>query len=74
MEYESVTRQVLPSIESMLQNAKQLHRAQFYYIISGLRIIGHGNTDNNLELHCIFKPIFVCKMCHYSSKYRYLAR
>jgi len=24
-------------------------RKQFYFVVSGLKIIGHGNPDNNLE-------------------------
>jgi hypothetical protein len=31
-----------------------IFRKQFYFVISGLKIIGHGNHDNNLESHCIF--------------------
>jgi hypothetical protein len=44
-EYERVTQEVLLSLKSVLENAKQL--------ISYLKIIGHGNPDNNLESHCI---------------------
>jgi len=29
-------------------------RKQFYFVISDLKIIGHGNPDNNLESPCIF--------------------
>jgi hypothetical protein len=43
----------------MLQNAKYnffsyifIFRKQFYFVTSGLKIIDHGNTDNNLESHC----------------------
>jgi hypothetical protein len=25
---------------------------QFYFAVSGLKIIGHGNPDNNLESPC----------------------
>jgi hypothetical protein len=25
---------------------------QFYFVVSGLKIIGHGNPDNNLESPC----------------------
>jgi hypothetical protein len=28
-------------------------RKQFYFVLSGLNVIGHGNPDNNLESHCI---------------------
>jgi hypothetical protein len=27
-------------------------RKQIYFVVSSLRIIGHGNPDNNLESHC----------------------
>jgi hypothetical protein len=37
----------------MLQNAKQLQRLGFYFVVSGLKIIGYGNADNNLESHFI---------------------
>jgi hypothetical protein len=26
---------------------------QFYFVVSGSKIIGHGNADNNLESLCI---------------------
>jgi hypothetical protein len=26
-----------------------IFRKQFYFVVSGLKIIGHGNPDNNLE-------------------------
>jgi hypothetical protein len=25
---------------------------QFYFVVSGLKCIGHGNKDNNLQSHC----------------------
>jgi hypothetical protein len=31
--YEKVTQKVLLLIESVLQNAKQLHHAQFYFVV-----------------------------------------
>jgi hypothetical protein len=59
-EYESVTQKLLLFIDSMLQNAKQFHystpfifRKQFSFVLSGLKIIGHGESDNNLESNCI---------------------
>jgi hypothetical protein len=65
--YESVTREVLLLIESTLQNAKQLQHARlsysvkrFYFAVSGLKIIGHGNPDNNLKSHCIL--VRVCRL------------
>jgi hypothetical protein len=42
MEYEGATQEILLSVESTLQNAKQLQRVQFYIVVSGLKIIGHG--------------------------------
>jgi hypothetical protein len=30
-----------------------IFRKQFYFVVSGLKIIGHGNPDNNLETPCI---------------------
>jgi hypothetical protein len=52
-EYESVTQTVLLFIDSILQNAKQLKHGQFYFIFSGLIIVGQGNPDNTLESLCI---------------------
>jgi hypothetical protein len=34
-----------------------MFRKQFCSVISGLKIIGHGNPDNNLESHCTFMGI-----------------
>jgi hypothetical protein len=51
MEYEIVTQEVLLLVESVLQNAKQ--HAQIYLFFC-LKMIGHGNPDNNLESCCIF--------------------
>jgi len=28
-------------------------RKQFYFVVFGLKIIGHGNPDNNFESLCI---------------------
>jgi hypothetical protein len=53
VEYESVTEKVLLPAESVLQNAKQLQKLLFYFVVSGLKIIVHGNPDNNLESNCI---------------------
>jgi hypothetical protein len=53
MEYEILIQKVISLIESLLQNAEQLQHAQFYIVVTGLKIIGHGNPDNNLETHCI---------------------
>jgi hypothetical protein len=51
-ECESVNRKGLLLIESILQNSKQLQQSQFYFVISGLKMTGHRNPDDNLELHC----------------------
>jgi hypothetical protein len=51
-EYESVIQKVLLVIESILQNVNQLQNAQFYFVVSSLTIIGHGNPGNNLESRC----------------------
>jgi hypothetical protein len=48
MEYENVTQKVLLVVVSMLQNAKQLRHARFYFVVSGLKIIGHENPKNIL--------------------------
>jgi hypothetical protein len=62
MEYESATQIVLLYVESILQNAKQLQCARLSWqvrcpsgVVSGLRIIGYGNPENNLESLCIYK-------------------
>jgi hypothetical protein len=58
MEYENVTQKVLfghaghSSLMSWLINTFIFHK-QFCFVVSGLKIIGHGNHDNNLELSCI---------------------
>jgi hypothetical protein len=36
-----------------------IFRKQFYFVISGLKIIGHGNPDNNLESPCILEEAMV---------------
>jgi hypothetical protein len=53
-EFESVTQKVVLRIESVLENGKQHQRLQFYLVVSGLKIIGHGNPNNKLKLHCTF--------------------
>jgi hypothetical protein len=57
-----VTQKVLLLVEPILQNAKQLQHARLSShircpsgVVSGLKIIGHGNPDNNLESHCILQ-------------------
>jgi hypothetical protein len=50
---------MLLHLESILQNAKQLQYARFLGVVSGLKIIGHGHADNNLELICILIHVLV---------------
>jgi hypothetical protein len=50
MEYENVIPKLSLLIESILKSTKQFYHAQFYFVVSGLKIIGHGNPDNNLEM------------------------
>jgi hypothetical protein len=52
-EYESVSQKDLLSVESVLKNASQLQHVGLYFVVSGLKIIGHENPDNNLESLCI---------------------
>jgi hypothetical protein len=56
-EYENVTQKVSLFIESILQDAKRLQHQQFYIVASGLKFMGLGNPDNNLESLCIYPPI-----------------
>jgi hypothetical protein len=51
--YENVAQNVLLSLESTLHNAIQLQYDRLYFVYSGLKIIGHGNSNNNLESVCI---------------------
>jgi hypothetical protein len=58
--YENVTQNVLFSILHHCFYRKYnfltyifLFRKQFYFVISGLKIIGHGNSDNNLASYWI---------------------
>jgi hypothetical protein len=48
-EYESVIQKVLWLTEVILQNAPFVAREQFYFVVSCLKTVGHGNLDNNLE-------------------------
>jgi hypothetical protein len=52
-EYKIIAQKVLVFIESILEIAKQLQNVCLYFVVSGLKITGHGNSDNNLELLCI---------------------
>jgi hypothetical protein len=51
-----LTQKVLLPIETIFQDAKELQHAQFYFL-SCLKLIGHGNPENNLELHSIIKNL-----------------
>jgi hypothetical protein len=57
MEYESVTQKNLLPVKPMLCcqiiSYTFIFRKQFYFVVSGLKIIGQGNPDNNLESHCM---------------------
>jgi hypothetical protein len=52
-EYKNVTEKVLSLIESVLHNVKQLQHASFYFVVSGLKIVDHGNAENNIESHSV---------------------
>jgi hypothetical protein len=50
-----VTEVVPHAQPSAQENAYQeilIFRKQFHFVVSGLKIIGQGNPDNNLESHC----------------------
>jgi hypothetical protein len=51
MEYGSVIQKVLFCNAGLA--AFHIFRKQFYFIISCLKIMGHGSPDNNLESLCI---------------------
>jgi hypothetical protein len=51
MEYESITQKVLVLVYQYCRTLKNF-RMQFYFIVSGFKIIVHGNPDNNLESLC----------------------
>jgi hypothetical protein len=44
-------------VETILQNAEQHQHMRLYFLVSGFKIIGHGNPDNNLESHCTLSCI-----------------
>jgi hypothetical protein len=50
-EYDIMTQKVPLFIDSILHNAKQLQHEPLSWHVSGLKIIGHGITDINLESH-----------------------
>jgi hypothetical protein len=58
-EYENATEKVLLPMESILYNAIQLQQAHLYFVVSGLKIIGPGNPDSNLESR--FISMHVCR-------------
>jgi hypothetical protein len=55
MEYESVTNKVLLFVELILYNTKQFQHFHLYFVVCGLKIIGHGIPDNNLKSHRTLK-------------------
>jgi hypothetical protein len=62
MKYESVTQKVLfgNAVFAVLMSRLSytfIYRKQFYFVVSGLKIIGHVNPDNNLESSCIMYSI-----------------
>jgi hypothetical protein len=72
VEYVTVTEIVLLSIESILQITKQLQLARLFFVVSGLKIIGHGNPDNNLESTCILVTVYWDVMqCSSVEKYQH---
>jgi hypothetical protein len=44
-----------------------IFRKKFYSIISGLKIIGHGNPDNNLESHYILELYQLAEVQQFST-------
>jgi hypothetical protein len=52
-EYESVTQKVLFGGQWNFFTYTFIFLKQFYFILSGVKIMGHGNPDNNLESLCI---------------------
>jgi hypothetical protein len=53
-----LTQKVLLPTETILQGAKEFQYAQFHFI-SCFKMIGHGNPNNNLELHSIIKNLAI---------------
>jgi hypothetical protein len=52
MEYEIVTQKVSLTIELILENENNSNVRNFFFVLSGLKIISHGNPNNNLESPC----------------------
>jgi hypothetical protein len=78
MEYESVTQKVLLLIQSMLRNTKQLQTARLSWhvrcpsgVVSGLKIVGQGNPDNNLESHCTLGQVQTVELSRAETLYLY---
>jgi hypothetical protein len=57
-EYESVTQKVLFG-NAVLAAFMFIFHKQFYFVVSGLKIICHGNPDNNLESLCIITVLLL---------------
>jgi hypothetical protein len=41
---------------------------QFYFVAASLKIIGHGNRDNNLESSCISTPVCIAPFQYCSNR------
>jgi len=50
---KNVTTALKAVPQQLVQSYTFIFRKQFYSVVSGLKIIGHGNPDNNLESPCI---------------------
>jgi hypothetical protein len=58
MEYESVTQSRHQCRECGVDKLNflsyiSIFRKQFYFVASGLKMMGLGNSDNNLETFCL---------------------
>jgi hypothetical protein len=52
-EYESVTQEVLYCpYNQYCRMLNDFNVRKFYFVVCGLKTIGHGNPDNNLESLC----------------------
>jgi hypothetical protein len=58
MEYESVIEKVLLLIESMLKIVNNFKMRNFICIVSSLKIICHGNPENNVESLYRFQQVY----------------
>jgi hypothetical protein len=58
-EHESVIQKVLLPVEQNFLSCVFIFHKQFHFIASGLKIIRHGNLDNNLESLYISKLLCI---------------